>query len=278
MSDPKAHLYVDSVASKVPVWMTRSVGWRYLLSMIIWADIGTQILLEALYLRFPGVGTATSLPYASRSRNMLRGMADTDQSFAARLLTWLDRWRGAGSMLGLARAVQDYCTGSPRVKVVNRAGVMLDLTAGGSGVSSTSTVTWNWDSVSHPERAGFWSEVWIIVYTPPWTISGVIDTTNAANIGLGIGTKSPRVDVDALKVIIDTWKSAHTFVRALIFCYDATWFDPANGAKMPDGTWGDWGYGKVARVLSGRGVKELDNTIRVWEPEIPPAVTQAQAH
>lgn len=277
MSDPKAHFFVDSLAAKVPVWMTRPNGWRFLLSMVIWADIGLQILFESLYLRYPGVGTATALPYLGRSRMMMRGMSDTDQSFAARLVLWLDRWRTAGSQIALARAVQEYCTGLPRVKVVNRAGVMTDLAAGGAS-STVSTVTWNWDSLSNPERAGFWSEVWIVVYTPPWPISGVIDTTNAANVGLGIGTKSPRVDVDALKVIIDTWKSAHTFVRALIFSYDATWFDPAVPAKMPDGTWGEWSYGKIARTVSGRGTAELANTIRVWEPETPPATIYAQAH
>lgn len=292
MSDPKAHFFVDSVASKVPVWMTRTYGWKFLLAMIIWADIGVQILFEALYLRYPGVGTATGLPYASRSRGLLRGMSDTDQSFAARLIAWIDRYRGvansnsiggAGTALGLARAVQDYCTGSPRVKVVNRGrltgdgtAMMTDLAAGGAS-STVSTVTWDWDSVSNPERQRFWSEMWIIVYSPPWPISGAIDTSSSATLGLGIGVKSPRVDVDNLKLIIDTWKSAHTFVRAVVFTYDATLFNPSTPSTMPDGTWGEWGYGKVARAASGRGTKELNGQIRTWEPELPPQTIYAQA-
>ncbi len=272
MSDPKAHYFVESARAKVPVWMTRANGWNLLVSMIVWADIGLQILFEALYARFPGVGTNTALPYLSRSRGLVRGMSDTDATFAARLLLWLDRWRLAGTQLGLARAIQDYCTGSPRVRVVNRAGLMTTLAAGGASSTVTST-SWNWDGLSNPGRAGYWSELWVIVYTPPWPVSGFMDTSNPAKAGLGIGSAAPRVDVDAIKNLLDTWKSAHSFIRALVWSYDASLFDPNTPATMPDGKWGMAGYmGGTGLVMSTRAVKEQANAVRVWEPSTPPQI------
>ncbi len=266
MSDARATEYVQSVFAKVPIWMTRAVGAKFLVSMIMLADAGAKALLEALYARFPGVGTPTALPYIGRDRGMIRGMSDTDLTFGARLIQWLDRWRIAGSQLAICIAVQEYCSGSPKVKVVNRTGRMTTLNSDGS--SSFADVTWNWDSLSHPQRAGFWSEIWIIVYTPPWAISGPLNTNTPADCG--IGQLCPRVDVDALRGLFTTWKSAHTFIRGVLWAYDATLFDPSSPSTMPDGTWGSWGYGRSHRQLSGRGLLEQSNKLRTWEPDREP--------
>jgi hypothetical protein len=245
--------------------------------MVLIFDIAIETALEALFARFPGLGTNTALPYLGASRGMIRGMADTDATFAARLVKWIDRWRVAGSQAAIGQAIQDYCTGNPKVVVVNRAGVMTTIAANGGG-SSVQTVTWNWDSLSNPERAGYWSEQWVIVYSPPWAISNAINTSSAGTVGLGLGTQSPRADVDAIRGLLDAWKSAHSYVRAVIWCYDSTLFNPANSTTMPDGTWGEWSYGAQARTVSGRGAKELTGQIRVWEPFVPPSITYAQAH
>lgn len=258
--------FADRVRDFIPVWMTRSVGFRFLLSMVLLFDVGAQILLEGLDARFPGVGTPTALPLIGRSRGLVRGMSESDAGFAARLITWLDRWRLAGTQRALARALQDYLTGAPMIRVVNRAGVMTTLAANGGGYT-TQTVAWNWDGTSHPSRAAFWSELFVIVYSPPWAIAGPLGTNIPSDSG--IGQLVPRVDVDAIKGILSDWKSAHTYVRAVIWCYDGTLFDPSSTPTMPDGTWGDWTRNGQ---LSGRGVKELQNKIRTWEPERDPNV------
>ncbi len=278
MSDPTLFPFVAGVSSRIPVWMSRSVGFRFLCSMILLADVGVQVLLEALYARFPGLGTNTALPSIGYSRGMVRGMGDTDLSFGARLTQWLTRWQVAGSQLAIASAIQDYCAGNPKIVVVNRSGTMTTLAAGassapvfGSSWTVQYGVAWNWDGLSNPARAGYWSEEWIIVYTPPWPISGTIDTSNPTKFGLGLGTQSPRADVDAIKGLLDTWKSAHSYVRALIFSYDPTLFNPAVPASMPDGTWGYAGFMSGANLgLSSRGVKEQAGSVRVWEPSLAP--------
>ena len=118
-------------------------------------------LIEGLQAAYPGLGTPTALQYIGRGRGILRGRLDTDDTYAGKLRAWLDRWETAGSMQGLARELYEYL-GLP-LRIVNRAGHWLSIDS--LGIITTTQAMWDWDSVSHPERAGFWSEMWIIVYT-----------------------------------------------------------------------------------------------------------------
>lgn len=279
MSDPAARKFVDSFFASVPVWMTRPNGKAFLTAFMLFLDLCMVVLEESFYARMPGLGTPTALPLIAHDRGLLRGMTDTDASFSARLITWLDRWRQAGSQIAIARAIQDYVGGNPKVKVVSRAGVMTTLEAGGAS-SSVQTVTWDWDSISNPERANgahlgwntagalFWAEIWIIIYAPPWTQfagwPGGPSPLGALNM--------PRIDDENIKTLLAQWKSAHTFVRAVILTYDATLFDPSNSAKMPNGKFGQWSY-----PTSGNGAKHISdrytapfNACRYLEPERNP--------
>lgn len=261
--------FVQNLRNKTPVWMQRSVGFRFLMVMVVLADIGVQMLYEATFARFPGIGTATALPYIGRSRGFIRGMNESDLGFAGRLVQWLDRWQIAGSQKAIAQAVRDYVSGNPMVRVVNRGGVMTTIDA--SGNVTVQNVTWNWDSLSNPSRVGYWSETWVIVYSPPWAETGpqLISAGSPPNTGpLGIGQKVPRQDVDAIKALLAQWKSAHSFIRCVIWSYDSSLFNPASSPTMPDGTWGEWWYpttGTGARHRSGRSL-----SCRFWETERDP--------
>lgn len=273
MSDPTYSNFIDSVLAKIPVWMTRSVGFRFLGAMIFLADMGIEVLLQGLYARFPTLGTPTALTLIGRSRGMIRGVSESDASFGARLLLWLDRWRVAGTQLAIARAIQEYAANGAIVKVVNRAGVMTTLAANGSSSVNYSS-GWNWDGVSNPERAGFWSECWIIVYTPPWAQFGAWP---AGPSPLG-ALNMPAVDHAAIKMLLSQWKSAHTFIRCVILTYDASLFDPSNPAKMPNGKFGQWSYpcsGNAPKVISDRYTAPF-NACRYIEPELNPQTSYPQ--
>ena len=273
MSDPTSKSFIASLAARVPVWLTRPVGWKFLTTMVFLADTAYETLLQALYARWPGVGTPTALPLIGQSRGMIQGMTETFLAFAARLIQWLSLWQTAGTALTLAKMVQAYVAGSPKVIIVNRFGVMTTLNSDGTNTVNYAS-GWDYDSLSNPERAGFWSEIWIIVFAPPWPIAsatypawywGVLNVN-----GWGLGFQIPRVDVDAIRSIVDTWKSAHTYVRAVIYTYDSTLFDPTNPSKMPDGTWGQNSYAASPphRTRSGR-----PRTCRFVQPERDPNTT-----
>lgn len=267
--------WVDSFWSKVPVWMQGPNARTFLTTMIAFYDVATDVMRQGMHASIPGIGTTTALPFIGQMRGMIQGDGETNASYAARLPSWRDRARQWGMQLALARALHEYVEGNPIVKIVNRAGLMVTCDASGN-ITRTQT-TWNWDSVSNPERATWWAELWIIIYAPPWNETGPVMTSPNAppNLGpYGIGQLVPRINVDVVKGLVEQYKSFHSYVRAVIWSYDSSLFDPTNPSKMPDGTWGQWSYptfetgnGNNARHLSGRSL-----SCRYWEVERDPNV------
>lgn len=255
-----------------PWWLSdrltqkKTVGYRYLWSLIAPLDATMDVLLQGIQAAWPGVGTPTALPYIGRSRGVVRGQADTDDEYATKLIGWLERAEQLGSMEALAREIHEYLGNHPRVRVVNRAGRWVTMNADGS--FSFAQAAWDWDSVSNPERndpdAPWWSEMWVIIYPTQWALSGAWgDGRHWGARDSGIGHIVSREEVDAVKGLISLAKSAHSLVRAVIWTSDGTLFDPAMPGSLPDGTWGMWGSGgSGSRVASGRNT----TTCRYWEP------------
>jgi hypothetical protein len=249
-----------------PWWLSdrpeqgKTVGYRYLWSMIAPLDALMEGLLQGIQAAYPGLGTPTALPFIGRARGILRGQADTDDDYAAKLRAWLDRWESAGSARGLAREIHEYLANHPRIRIVNRAGHWLTLEQ--DGTITETDAAWNWDGTSNPERAGYWSELWVIVYPTQWAKAAKWGTGEKWGGGLGFGHDVTRKGVDALTGLFAEWKSAHSKIRAVIWTSDATLFDPSNPTSLPNGTWGQWGgKGNGPRTGSGRNI----STCRYWE-------------
>lgn len=259
----------DQLRGWVPWWLSdrhyssgKSVGFRFLWAMISLLDVFAEWIVQSLQAPWPGKGTPTALPYIGRSRGILRGQVDTDDEYASKLRQWLDKWAAAGSARQLAIELHEYLGNHPMVRVITRSGIWVTVAADGS--VTTTTATWNWDGTSHPDRAGYWSEMWIVVYPTQWAASGTWgDGRVWGGRDGGLGHIVTRVEYDAVKSLIAQWKSAHSKVRAVIWTSDATLFDPTNPATCPNGTWGAWGTaGDGSRVASGRNT----TTCRYWEP------------
>ncbi len=117
------------------------------------------------------------------------------------------------------------------------------------------TTAWDWDSVSHPQRADHWWDLWVCVYPLQWSFSPVLGSGRklGAVPNLGVGCTATREEHDALVGLLRQHKSAHSHVRAAIFTTDETLFDPTNPASQPDGEWGSWGtVGGGSRIASHR--------------------------
>ncbi len=257
----------DQLRGWVPWWLAdrkyssgKTVGFRFLWAMIAALDAYAEWILQSLFAPWPGYGTPTALPLIGRSRGILRGQADTDASFATKLRLWLTKWAAAGTQEQLAIEIHEYLGNSPMVRIVNRAGHWVTVAA--DGTVTTAEADLDWDSVSHPERAGFWSEMWIIVYPTQWAVAPDWGVGTWGSTGFGLGHEANRVEYDAIRGLVAQWKSAHSKVRAIIWTSDASLFDPAVPASLPNGSWGDWGTtGDGARVASSRNV----TTCRYWE-------------
>lgn len=268
--------FVDSFWSKVPVWLQTPNGVKYLTPLIAFFDVAHDVFRQGMHASLPGLGTPTALDVIGRMRAMIRGDGESADSYAARLPEWRDRARTWGSQYAIARALHEYVSGNPKVRIVNRNGVMVTCDVDGS--MTVEDVTWDWDSLSNPERndpdAPWWAELWIVIYAPPWAKTGpaINSPGSAPNAGpYGIGQVVPRLPVDVVKREIEQYKSDHSFVRCVIWAYDSTLFDPSTPATMPDGTWGQWSYPtgqsstNVHRLRSNRSL-----TCRYWEPERHP--------
>src|SRR5258707_7740426 len=279
MSAPLNRRFVDALARIVPKWLSawlqsgRTVGWRFLWTMVVVLDIGVDVLVEGIQAWWPGIGTPTALSLIGRSRGLLRGIGETTAAFAAYLRSWRDLWKRAGQQLALAKAVSHYC-GGVKVKSFNRAGTMVTVNEDGTTATQFGT-GWDWDSLSNPDYetlqakitpAERWSELWLVVYTPPWAVRA--DFGSGGNIGddpdKGVGPLLPRVDVDGIKGLLTDWKRGSSRVVCVCFTYDATLFDPSNMTTMPDGFFGKWG--RKDPTNPDRIIRSRFANVRYWEP------------
>lgn len=278
----------DMLRSWIPFWMSDRVGFRngykFLYVCALVGDIFLKWCVEAVYSWFPGYSIATfgpptghqldattALPLIGQSRGILKGEAETWASYAKRLIGWLEAWEAAGSSEILVEQIQAYLANKPMVRIVDRAGFWVTIDT--SGNITTATSAWNWDGVLNPERAGWWSDLWIIVYPCEWPITGTslaslvgIWGNNNAATQVGTGHAVPRSAVDAILAILETWKGAHCWCVAILWSYDATLFVP--GAPVsgdPDGTWTEWSkMSGGMRVPARTGAS--DGRVRYWIP------------
>lgn len=241
--------------------------WAMLVALISILDDGERRLWQGFYARLPGLGTPTALPLIGQSRGLFRGIGESDDAFALWLRDFLQKWEKAGGggsekSIALLKQIQHYC-GGVKVKSITRAGKLLTLEA--DGTVTKQMIAWDWDSKSNPDKAGHWSEMWIIVYDPPWARRG--KWGNGIKWGvdtLGLGHEAPRNNVDELLSIFAEWKANRTRINTVCFTYDNTLFDETTPATMPDGWFGRWGKPDPADPTHTIPSRFAD--VRYWHP------------
>ena len=265
----------DAVRALLPKWMSDrdqdtgtglAKGFKLLFVIAAAFDSGVDIVLQGIAAAWPGAGTPTALPYVGRNRGIIRGEADTNATFAARLVPWLSTWRGdlpegggAGSQLALAKALHEYLGNNPKVRVVNRHGYWTTVNEDGS-IERVSGVTFSWDALSNTENYNHWWDQWVIIYPGTYAEAAAWGATESWGGTLGFGMDVDRPAVDAILGQIRQWKRASTYIRAVIWSYDASLFDPAVPASLPDGWWG-----KSHKMVGGIAVPTRPATCRFWE-------------
>lgn len=249
---------------------TKTKAYRVLWVITAIFDAAIDAAISGVDAAKPGYGTPTALPYIGRQRLLIRGQDETDAEYGDWLARWLDTHRLGGKAEGIALTLAHFARTHPKIKVVNRAGHMV--TRDVDGTLTFENVAWDWDSKSHPIRsdvdAPYWSDEWIIVYDPPWDITGPtlpdIGATLEDAAAFGIGHLTPPVDTAAVIGQLSQFKGAHSHPRSIIWCYDASLFDPSTPATMPDGYWG-----KYHKVVNGVAVRSRSSDCRYWEPYLP---------
>jgi len=293
MSPPKVFGFRSALASLVPNWRNRRPGkengFRFVWSMLLPLDIMLEWLLQGMNAAGPGSpgNTPTALPLTGQARGIIRGEAETDAEYSARLRNWIgpapftgEIWANAGKSEQLAQEIQTYLANNPVVRVIERiwsdGGTPMAtwITANADGTTSRQVAAWDWDSqggwtdpretYSGDVTRGFWSDFWIVVYPCEWAVTG---STLSSLVGVwgtstggGTGHAVPRAAVDNILRLLRQFKGAHAFCRAIIWSYDGTKFTPSS--PTADGWYGNW----TKPNGSGSTTTARDASARYWIP------------
>lgn len=245
----------------VPSWLNTGEGELVGYVLMLFNDA----TLERLYLghlaRFPQQGPDGSpaptdaLDALGRDRGMVRGIGETDTSYAARLTQWLVDARTRGTAFTLMKQLAAYCDydGSKgcSFRVVDNRGNWFSRSSAGVETSSLNTGNWDWDG-----DTAKWSRFWVVIYPGTrWGVEGTFgdgalygDTTGT------LGNTATPEQVATVRSIIAEWKPDGTRGQVILATSGST-FDPT--APEPDGLWSEWskysgGTAVASRLASGR--------------------------
>lgn len=248
-----------------PRWLTEGEGKLVGYALDLVKDAAAQRAYLGLLARFPQndpQGATTAPPDAlaamGRDRRLYRGIAETDQQYAARLKSWLDDRRTAGTAFTMMKQLHAY-TGTQNgvsFRVVDNSGNWYTRSASGVESASLGLANWNWDN-----KPNDWSRFWVIVY--PGTLWATTTSKYGAGLkkwGLGGGagaygaTITPE-QAKTLTALVNDWKPAGTTCMHVILAFDPASFSPT--APEPDGTWGKFykysgGVAVASRLATAR--------------------------
>ena len=236
-----------------PTWLNGPVGQRYRYAMAVLYDALSDAGGYAVLSRFPLKAPFDAFPLLASDRQIDQGFAESDASFANRLIQWLDLWRAAGSAQSVLLAILGlFLPTSVAVRTVDNTSnwysYPLSATPFPPGASVPSPPTyvsgagnWDWDGNTVP-----WWRAWVIIYVSPlgWTIGPKWgDGGHWGDSGRFWGITGPLPgQLQLLLAVIKKWKAAHSWVVNVILTTNNARFNPAlpaGGGINPDGTWGN---------------------------------------
>ncbi len=247
-----------------PRWLTEGEGELVGYSLDLVKDAWIERLQNGLLARFPqnGPNGETAPPDAlaalGRDRRVVRGINETDVSYAARLIRWLDDRKTAGNPFSLMAKLAEYTGPLCSFRTVDARGNWYSRAADGTQSVSLSTGNWNWDDTPVTK----WSRFWVIIYPNGLWTEGQAwgDPTTQAwgDLGHTWGSTATPDEVQTIRFLVADWKPAGTRCVNIILAFDATSFDPAT--PEPNGLWGRW-----SQVVSGVQVSTRLQTARYWD-------------
>jgi len=196
--------------------------------------------------------TTTAPPDAlaamGRDRRVIRGINETDASYALRLTRWLDDRRRAGNPYMLMQKLAEYTGAGPAFRTVDARGNWFSRAADGTESALLKQENWDWDGSEIGDR---WSRFWVVVYPNGlWTDGPTWGSFTWGEPNLTLGTTATPEHVVTLRHIVNDWKYGGTKCVSIIIALDDASFDPT--APDPDGSWGRWAKYSGDTVVESR--------------------------
>ncbi len=260
--------YRDRLRFEVPSWLSdrplNTAGFRILYALSAIMDGIVQYALEGFQMRLPGIGSSTALDIIGKDRGIVRGFEETDESYAERLIEWLEYWRYAGNAFVLLKALQTYLPLDTTVKIVTRSGLWYVVYPDRT-IEVLKTNNWDWDSISNPDRANRWADFWVIIDPPNFDKDGQWDDAMSNWFERPTEIFGNDAQVAVAKSVMDIcsqWKGPHSHLDTLILSYDSSQFDhlaPPLSPGLPDGRYGEW-----SKNVAGSQVEARTLNARYW--------------
>lgn len=229
----------------LPSWLREGEGALVDYSLGLMADYAAEVHRLSAYVRFPEYAPPDALAHIGRDRKIVRGIGETDEAYAARLVEWLDKHRVRGNPYALLEQLRAYMNQDVRVRTVDARGNWYTIDTDGTRTADLATGTWQWDAMD-PAR---WSRFWVILYPTaggePWA-DHTLDVGDPGLWGDAVGTTALTLGSSAtpehiskVRTIIRDWQPDGTRCEWVIVAFDPDSFDPS--APEPDGNWAKWG-------------------------------------
>lgn len=228
------------------------------------ADLLPDKAEQATYARMPSRAPPSALPYIGRDRQIVRGLGDTDASYAVRLQGAIPAWRYAGTDRGVMSQVLSFVGLSPDVTPMARivqTNYTLGYTTWRTYVPDTdltqppatyteTPIDFDWDSVFSFYPRGSW-RFWLVLFAvAPQDFCHAAPTLGSGGPKLGDPSISVGFDVPSsvwqtVRAIVKQWKRSGSSCEWVVVSFSNSLFDPAqpdDGTHNPAGTFGKWGH------------------------------------
>lgn len=230
----------DSLRAKSPPWLQRGNAEKILYAIAIQLDALGDAVVAGVKARFPGLYTAESLPLIGRDRRIRRGRDETNETYATRLLRWLDDHpRRGGPYAMLAQLFAHYATAPFRIDLVYRSGRRFIMDTDGNVTRSD---TGDADNEDWPQ----WTLYYFTAFgatVPKWGDSG-----RKWGDGKVWGSTLTPEQVTDLRLVPREWNAAHPIgIIVLLGDSGQLWGYPQNTWGAPGLKWG----GKAIRLKVG---------------------------
>lgn len=261
-----------------PRWLTEEEGELLGYTLDLLRDGAVERVRLGLMARLPQndpTGETTAPPDAialmGRDRRVIRGLGESLQSYARRLIAWLDDRKTAGNPFALMQKLAEYTGPGCKFRTVDARGNWYTRDVDGTRSLVLNQANWEWDDHPTDPITGKqrWARFWVIIYPPAtlWTPQP-FDWGDVAGPDWGEptytwGTTATIEEVQTVRAIVADWKPLHARCVNIIIAFDLASFDPAaavDAAGMPNGLWENWG-----RIIDGVMRPARLSTARYWD-------------
>jgi len=234
----------------MPSWLYSDEGELVNYSLGVIMDAFLERLWLGVRARMPSYAPPDAFPRLGRDRKIVRGINEGLESYAVRLIRWLDDHLVRGNPYALLEQLRAYCNVDMMARVVDARGNWFTIDADGVRSFSLAQANWDWgdNTLDGSGNITNWGRFWVVLYppttlwtqTPAWGDPALWGGAWGTD-GYTWGSTATPSQVAAVRSIVRDWKPAGTRCEYIILAFDPSSFDPTDVQEpvgdLPGGDW-----------------------------------------